>query len=128
MRKEIIKTDRAASPVGAYSQAVKAGNFIFTAGMGPIDPKSGKVVASGDIVKQTKQTLENIRAALEQAGSSLENVLKVTAFIHDINEWDKFNKAYGEYFKENSPARTTVEVGHFSEGFCVEIDVIALVP
>jgi len=128
MKKKTIKTDRGPSPAGAYSQAVKAGNFIFTAGEGPIEPKSGKMVAPGDIVKQTKQTLENIRTILEKAGSSLENVLKVTAYIHDINEWNQFNKAYGEYFKENPPARTTVEVGHFREGMCVEIDVIALIP
>jgi len=128
MIKEIVTTSDAPAPAGAYSQAVKAGNLVFTQGTGPIDADSGKIVAPGNIADQTRKTLENIRLILEKAGTSLENAVKVTAFIHDINEWSKFNEAYAEYFKENPPARTTVEVGHFTQGFCVEIDVIAIVP
>jgi len=127
MKKEIIKTKNAPAPTGAYSQAVKAGSFVFTAGMGPIDPKSGDVVAPGDIAIQTKQTLKNLETVLKKAGTSLENIVKITVFIHDIRQWGKFNEAYRLYFKKDPPARTTVEVGHFPQEICVEIDAIAVV-
>jgi len=128
MKRQVIFTDKASPPSGAYSQAIRAGQFVFTAGMAAIDPKTKKLVAPGDIATQTAKTLDNLQAALKAAGTSLENAVKVNAYIHDINEWSKFNEAYIKYFPKDPPTRTTIAVGGFPEGMCVEIDVIALVP
>ncbi len=96
--------------------------------MAAIAPQTKQLVAPGDIGTQTSKTLDNLQAALEAAGTSLENAIKVNAYIHDIDEWGKFNEAYIKYFPKDPPVRTTISVGGFSEGMCVEIDVIALIP
>ena len=128
LQREIIFTDKASPPGGAYSQVIKVGQLVFTAGMDAIDPQTKELIAPGDIAAQTAKTLDNLQAALEAAGTSLENAIKVNAYIHDINEWGKFNEAYLKYFPQNPPVRTTIAVGGFPEGMCVEIDVIALIP
>ena len=128
LQREIIFTDKAGPPAGAYSQAIKAGSFVFTAGMGASDPETKELIAPGDIAVQTAKTLDNLQATLEAAGTSLENAIKVNAYIHDINEWGAFNDAYTKYFPKDQPVRTTIAVGNFPEGMCVEIDVIALIP
>jgi 2-iminobutanoate/2-iminopropanoate deaminase len=128
MKREIIFTENASPPGGGYSQAVKAGNFVFTAGMAAIDPETKELIAPGDIAAQTTKTLDNLQATLEAAGTSLANAVKVNAYIHDINEWSKFNAAYIKYFPKDPPARTTISVGGFPEGMCVEIDVVAVIP
>jgi len=123
MVKEIVKTNRAPAPIGPYSQAVRAGNLLFISGQGPIDPKTGKKVA-GDIKEQTRQVLENIKGILEAAGLKLENVVKVNVYLRDISDFPKMNEVYKEYFKENHPARTTVQATPPAD-IDVEIDAIA---
>jgi len=127
MQKEVIFTEKAPMP-GAYSQAVKAGNFLFLSGQGGIDPKTGKISAPGDIEAQTDLAMKNIKAILEAGGTSLANVVRITVFIDEIGKSEGFNNVYKKYFVEDPPARATVEVGHFPKGMCVEIQVIALVP
>lgn len=123
MVKEIVKTNRAPAPIGPYSQAVRAGNLLFISGQGPIDPKTGKKVA-GDIKEQTRQVLENIKGILEAAGLKLENVVKVNVYLRNISDFPKMNEVYKEYFKENHPARTTVQATPPAD-IDVEIDAIA---
>jgi 2-iminobutanoate/2-iminopropanoate deaminase len=123
MVKEVFKTNRAPAPIGPYSQAVKAGSLLFISGQGPIDPKTGKKVA-GDIKEQTRQVLENIKGILEAAGLTLENVVKVNVYLKNMNDFPKMNEVYKEYFKENPPARTTVQATPPAD-IDVEIDAIA---
>ena len=108
MKKKIIHTKQGPPPAGAYSQAVKYGNLVFTAQLGPLDPSTGKLLAPGDIVEQTKITIQNLEKVLKEAGSSLEKVLKVTAYI-DVNQWQAFNDTYAEYFPNKGlPARSII--------------------
>jgi 2-iminobutanoate/2-iminopropanoate deaminase len=123
MVKEVFKTNRAPAPIGPYSQAVKAGSLLFISGQGPIDPKTGKKVA-GDIREQTRQVLENIKGILEAAGLTLENVVKVNVYLKNMSDFPKMNEVYKEYFKENPPARTTVQATPPAD-IDVEIDAIA---
>jgi len=124
--KEIIKTNDAPAPIGPYSQAVKVGNLIFVSGQGGVDPKTGKVM-KGDIRNQTKQALENVRAILNTVGLTLDNVVKVTVFLRDIKFFPEMNIVYKEYFKDNQPARTTIQAVPPGD-LDVEIEVIAYVP
>jgi len=127
MKKEVIITKNAPEPKGAYSQAIKVGNLVFVSGQAAVDIETGKFLAPGDIVKQTDITMKNVKAILEAAGSSLENVVKTTVFIDDIGKFKDFNSVYEKYFKVNPPARSTVEVANFFEGMCIEIDAIAII-
>ena len=120
---EIIFTQKAPKPVGPYSQAVKVGNTIYVSGQIPIDPKTGDVVRGG-IREQTKQVLENIKAILEAGGFSLKDVVIVFVFLKDLSMFNEFNEVYAEYFKENPPARVTVEVSRLPKDVLVEISVI----
>jgi 2-iminobutanoate/2-iminopropanoate deaminase len=127
MEKKIIYTDKAPKPIGPYSQAATAsGTMIFTAGQIPLDPVSGQLV-EGDIKAQTRQVMKNIDAILKQAGVSFASVVKTTVFLKDMNEFPPMNEVYGEYFKENPPARSTVEVARLPKDVRVEIEVIALI-
>lgn len=126
MKKEVILTKNVAFPKGPYSQAIKAGNFIFVSGQGAWDPKSGNLLAHGDIIAQTEIILQNIKSILETTGSTLDDIVKTNVFIKDLNDFNKFNNVYKKYFKENYPARTTVKITDFEEGMQIEIDVIAL--
>ena len=132
MKKEKITTTKAGQPSGAYSQAIKVGNLVFTACMAGSDPATGKMVSPGNIHDQTIQTLKNLDAALNAAGTSLKNAVRIGAFIHDIHEWATFNEAYKEFFAQfgemDMPSRTTISVGGFPEGMTVEIDVVAVIP
>jgi len=124
MEKVVIQTKEASAPAGSYSQAIKCGNFIFTAQIGPLDPETGKIIAPGDIAKQTRKTIENLKKILEAGGSSLNKVIKVTAYI-DVSQWDTFNKIYSEYFSSESlPARSIVAVSEDNEKL-VALDMIA---
>ena len=124
MEKEIILTDQAPKPIGPYSQAIKVDRFLFLSGQIPIDPETNEVI-TGEIEEQTRRVLDNIAAVLKAAGYDLGNVVKVTVFLKDLTLFTRFNKVYGEYFKENPPARTTVEVSNLPKGVLLEIDAIA---
>lgn len=124
-RRKVIKTDRAPKPAGAYSQAIVAGDFVFVAGQGGRDPKTGEMLQG--IEAQTKQALTNIESILQAAGTSLENVTKVTVFIADMKEFSKMNEVYLTFFKKDPPARATVQVV-LPEGWMVEIEAVALTP
>jgi 2-iminobutanoate/2-iminopropanoate deaminase len=123
--REIIATDKGPKAIGPYSQAVRAGGFVFVSGQGAVNPATGKAVA-GCIAEQTVRTLENVKGILEAAGASLASVVKVTVFLRDMNDFSAMNQVYAGYFAENPPARTTVEVSRLPMDFQIEIDAIAL--
>ena len=127
MSKQIIQTKNAPGAIGPYSQGVIVNNtFLYTAGQVAINPETGQVI-DGDIKAQTRQVMENVKAILEAGGSNLANVVKTTVFIKNMNEFAAMNAVYGEYFKENPPARSTVEVARLPKDVRVEIEAIALV-
>jgi len=122
-----IETDGAPKPVGPYSQALAAGGFVFCAGQIPLDPKTGKLV-EGPIDVQTTRVLENVKAVLEQAGTSLTRVLKSTVFLADLDDFAGMNAVYAKYFTTDpKPARSTVQVARLPAGARVEIEVVAVV-
>lgn len=125
MDREIISTDKAPAAVGPYSQGVKAGHFVFTAGQVAIDPAAGQIVAQ-DVAGQTHQVMDNLRAVLRQAGSELDKVVKTTVFLQSMDDFAAMNAVYGSYFGDQPPARSTVEVGQLPLGALVEIEAIAL--
>lgn len=124
MRKQQLLTPAAPQPGGAYSQGVRAGDFIFVAGQGPIDPVTRKVVGE-TIEEQTARTLDNIAAILQAAGATMADVVRVTAHLSDLALFERYNRVYATYFPDPKPARTTV--GSQLLGIMVEIDVIAYV-
>jgi 2-iminobutanoate/2-iminopropanoate deaminase len=123
--KEIIKTERAPNAIGPYSQAVRAGGFIFCSGQIPFDPETGQFVPGG-IQEQTEQVLRNLMAVLEAAGSSLDRVVKTTVFLSNLNDFGAMNEVYARFFDEACPARSTVEASRLPRDARIEIDVIAL--
>jgi 2-iminobutanoate/2-iminopropanoate deaminase len=123
MRKA-IKTEKAPKPIGPYSQAVTEGDFIFLAGQGCINPVTGKMEL-GDVRSETKRTFENIRAILEAAGSSLDDVMKCNVYLRDINDFAAMNEVYATFFAAPFPARTTIQAGALPGGIAVEIECIA---
>jgi len=126
MEKIVISTNNAPAAIGPYSQAIKVGDFIFTSGQIPLNPKTGELVTD-DIKAAARQCLENIKAILEAAGSSLENVVKTTAFLKDLNDFASVNEVYSEYFKENMPARSAVQIARLPKDALIEIEAIAIV-
>jgi 2-iminobutanoate/2-iminopropanoate deaminase len=124
-RLEVIETDRAAKPIGPYSQAIRAGGFVFVAGEKGIDPQTNRMVAGG-IAAETRQTLENIQNILQAAGSSLSLAVATTVYLTDITEFAAMNAVYAQYFTQNPPGRTTVAVTALPAGARVEITVTAL--
>jgi 2-iminobutanoate/2-iminopropanoate deaminase len=123
--KDRVQTENAPQAIGPYSQAVKASGLVFASGQIPIDPATG-VVIEGSIAEQTERVLNNIKAVLEAAGSSLERVVKTTVFLADLSDFGEMNEAYGRFFAEVPPARSTVEVSRLPRDARVEIDAIAL--
>jgi len=123
--REVISTDKAPKAIGAYSQAIKAGGFLFLAGQVAVDPATSQLV-QGDVRAQTERVLKNISAILESAGSSLEKVVKSTVYLKNMGDFAGMNEVYGQFFKVNPPARSTVEVARLPREMLVEIDVIAL--
>ena len=124
MPKQQISTKKGAAPVGAYSQGLKVGDFVFVSGQGPLDSETGQVVGE-TIEEQTARTLENIKSILEAAGASMADVVKVSAHLTDLSLFDRYNKVYTTYFPDPKPTRTTV--GSQLLGIMVEIDAIAYV-
>ena len=126
MKKKIIHTDDAPAAVGPYSQAVKIGELVYTAGHIPLDPATGKMV-EGDVQVQTDRALQNLQAVLKEAGSSLKNVVKTTVFLQNMADFAAMNEVYGRYFDKKPPARSAVEVAALPLGAQVEIEAVALV-
>jgi reactive intermediate/imine deaminase len=122
--KRVISTQDAPEAVGAYSQATTNGDMVFTAGQIPMTP-DGDLLDDEEIAVQTRQSLENVKAILEEEGLTMQNVLKVTVFLDDIDDFDEMNAAYKEYFQDNPPARSAVEAGNLPKGVGVEIEAIA---
>jgi 2-iminobutanoate/2-iminopropanoate deaminase len=122
---EKIQTDGAPQAIGPYSQAVKAGGFVFASGQIPLDPASMQIV-DGDVRIQAARVLENLQAVLEAAGSSLEQVVKTTVFLADMNDFAAMNEVYATFFGATRPARSTVEVARLPRDARIEIDVVAV--
>ncbi len=123
--KEIINTDKAPEAIGPYSQAVKAGNFVFLSGQIPLVPTTGEVLKEG-VAQQTRLILENIREILKEACVDIKDVVKTTVYLKDISRFSEMNRVYEEYFAVNPPARATVEVSNLPKGVDVEIELIAV--
>ena len=126
MNKQAITTDNAPKAIGPYQQAIKVGEFIYTAGQIPIDPQTGNFVAGG-IVEQTRQVLKNLKAVLEAGGSSLDRVVKATVFLKNMADFAAMNEVYAEYLGAAKPARSTVAVAELPRGALIEIDLVATV-
>jgi len=123
-KREIIHSDRAPKAVGPYSQAVKAGPFVFVSGQIPLDPSTGQVV-QGDVTVQAERVLQNLQAVLEAAGASLADAVRVTVYLKDMNDFKAMNEIYARYFPSDPPARVTVEVSRLPMDVRVEMDVVA---
>jgi len=124
-QKEIILTDKAPKAIGPYSVATRAGGFIFTAGQIGINPVTADLV-SGGIETETRQVLLNLSNVLTAAGSTLQQVVKTTVFLRDMSDFSRMNAVYAEFFPQNPPARSTVQVAALPKGAVVEIEVVAL--
>jgi len=122
MPKQQIRAEKGAFPVGAYSQGIRAGDFLFVSGTGPLDPETGQVVGE-TIEEQTRLTLENVKAVLEAGGATMADVVKSTVHLSDLSLFGRYNQVYAEYFPDPKPVRTTV--GSTLLGIMVEIDVVA---
>ena len=120
----VIETNEAPKAIGPYSQAIKAGGLVFTAGQIAIDPATGQVVP-GDVKAQTERVCQNLKAILEAAGTDLESVVKSTVFLRSMADFAAMNEVYGRYFKNEPPARSTVAVAGLPRDVLVEIDVVA---
>ena len=122
-----IQTDRAPEAIGPYSQAMRLGNLLFTAGQIPLDPETMDVVGGDDVSAQTEQVLENLKAILESAGTDLTRVLKTTVFLADMSHFGRMNEVYARYFSDHRPARSAVEVARLPKDVLVEIEAVAAV-
>ena len=123
--KDVILTQSAPQPIGPYSQAIKAGGFLFCSGQIPLDPASGQLVGEGDVQAQTRRVLENVKAVLTAGGADFDSVVKTTIFLKSMGDFPKVNEIYGTYFKGVTPARSTVEVARLPKDVLVEIECIA---
>ena len=124
--KKVIHTDKAPKAVGPYSQAIQAGNFVFTAGQIGLDPTTGKLVKGG-VKEQARQVMENLKAVLAAANTDFSRVVKTTVFLKEMTDFIHFNEVYGEYFLSEQPARSTFQVAALPLGAIIEIEMIALV-
>lgn len=127
MEKRCIQVTTAPPATGPYSQAVVAGNLVFLSGQISLAP-DGSGVRKGTFEEELRQTLENVKAALQDAGSGLEHVVKTTVFLSDMNNFSKLNETYKEFFPSNFPARTTIQVARLPLDVLVEIEAVAIVP
>lgn len=121
-----VFTDQAPAPIGPYSQAVKAGNLVYASGQIGIDPKTGNSTHA-DVAAETRQVLENLKAVLEAAGSSLQQVVKTTVFLKDLNDFEAMNQVYAVYFGDHKPARACIEVARLPKDMRVEIEAVSVI-
>lgn len=126
MDRQVVHSDKAPKALGPYSQGIRFGDFVFCAGQGGFDPASGRLVEGG-IEAETRRVMQNLSAVLEQAGTSIQNVVKTTVFLTDLDEFKAMNAIYAEFFPSNPPARSTVQVARLPGGARVEIEAIAIV-
>ncbi|MCL6475139.1 MAG: RidA family protein [Firmicutes bacterium] len=126
MTKQVISTPEAPAAIGPYSQAIRVGNLVFTSGQIPLHPQTGDIVGE-TAAEQARQVLHNLQAVLQAAGASLQNVVKTTIFLTDLSQFAAVNAVYAEFFPENPPARSTVQVAALPRGVQVEIEAIAIV-
>jgi 2-iminobutanoate/2-iminopropanoate deaminase len=124
--KQRVQTDNAPKAIGPYSQAIKANGLVFMSGQIPLDPATMQLVEGG-IREQTRRVMENLKAVVTAAGGSLDSIVRTTVFLADLNDFAEMNEAYGGFFGENPPARSTVEVRRLPRDVRIEIDAIALV-
>jgi 2-iminobutanoate/2-iminopropanoate deaminase len=124
--KKVVATDGAPAAIGPYSQGIIAGQFVFVSGQTPLDPKTGKLVEGG-IGEQTRRALDNIAAILEAAGTGMDNVVKVTVYLEDMNDFAEMNDVYASYFVSEQPSRCAIEVSRLPRDAKVEIDAIAII-
>ena len=122
--KDVVLTDKGPKPIGPYSQAIKAGGFLFASGQVALDPHSNEFLP-GDVRQQTERVLENIKGILEAGGVNLHHVVKTTVFLQDMNDFAAMNEVYGKYFTAAPPARSTVQVARLPKDALVEIEVVA---
>ena len=122
--KQVIHTDKAPAAIGPYSQAIQIGQLLFTSGQVPINPETGAIVEGG-IQEQARQSLNNIKAILNAAGTNMGAVVKTTVFLQDMNDFAAMNEVYAEFFQEPYPARSAVQVGRLPKDALVEIEAIA---
>ena len=125
MTREAVRTNDAPKAIGPYEQAIKINGFIYTAGQIGLDPKTGNLVEGG-IATQTRQVLENLKAVLEAAGSSMDQVIKATVFLKDMSDFAAMNDVYEDYLGHARPARSTVAVADLPKGALIEIDLVAV--
>ena len=123
--KTVISTETGPKAIGPYSQAIKANGFIYTAGQIPLDPSTGQIL-EGDVARQTARVLDNLKVILEAAGSSLDQAVRATVYLKDMNDFAAMNEVYARYFAKNPPARSTVEAARLPRDARIEIDLIAL--
>ena len=123
--KQVIATEKGPKAIGPYSQAIKAGGFVFISGQVAFDPATGQLI-EGDVAKQTARVLDNLKAIAEAAGTSLDKAVKATVFLKDMNDFSAMNEVYAKYFPKEPPARATVEVARLPRDVRVEIDIIAV--
>lgn len=124
--KEVVATNKAPAAIGPYSQAIRIGNLIFTSGQIPLDPATGRIV-DGGAAEQTARVMANLQAVLAAAGAGLEDVVKTTVYIKDMNDFNIINEVYGSYFPQEPPARSCVEVARLPKDVLVEIEAVAVV-
>lgn len=122
---KVVSTDKAPQAIGPYSQGIVAGQMIYTSGQLGIDPKTGELVSTS-IEDEARQSLENVKAVLSEAGAELSNVIKTTVFVKDLNQFTNINEVYAEFFSEHKPARSCVEVARLPKDGNIEIEAIAI--
>ncbi|MHA2601034.1 MAG: RidA family protein [Candidatus Thorarchaeota archaeon SMTZ1-83] len=126
MKREVVSSEHAPEAIGPYSQAIKAGGFVFCSGQIPSNPDTGELVL-GSITDQTRQVLTNLKSVLEAAGTTMENVVKATVFLKDMDDFSEMNSEYSKWFHGEPPARAAVQVARLPKDVGIEIELIALV-
>ena len=127
IRRQVVATPDAPAAIGPYSQAIVAGSLLFTAGQIPLDPSTMKLV-DGDVTVQAERVMKNLEAVLTAAGTTFAHIVKTTCFLADLNDFPAFNAVYGQYFGDDAPARSTVQVAKLPMGSLVEVECVAIIP